>query len=326
MVVDVHFHQLPAAFLADVAAGRVAGVAEVALADGRRALAFPGRAPVPLPPGIADLEGAIAHLDAVGHDRALVTPWASALGDTLAAPEAVDYCRRLNAAMAEAVGASGGRLAALAVVPTTAPDEVAAVLAEALGMGLRGAFLATHMADDPLDAPRLEAVWRAAEEMDAPVYLHPVNVVETRLERFNLANLLGNPMDTSIAACALMFGGVLDRHPRLRVVLSHGGGTLPYGVGRLDQGYRARRGGPLGSAHPPSDYLRRFYYDAVVYRAASLRFLVESVGADRVMLGTDYPFDMEMPEPARTVAEAVPEGPEREMVLAGTARALWRWP
>lgn len=326
MVVDVHFHLLPPALVADAASGRLGGVGCVTTSRGAPALVFPDRPPVPVPPGITDWERAAAHLTAAGVDRAVVTPWASAIGDSLDAPDAVAYARRMNHLMAEAVAGAGGLARALAILPTTAPDEVGATLREAVDLGLRGAYLATQMGEDALDAPRFEAVWRAAEELDVPVFLHPANVPEVQLERFNLSNLLGNPMATSTAAATLIFGGVLDRHPHLRVALSHGGGTLPYGIGRLDQGFAARRGGPLGSAEPPSAYLRRFWYDAVVYRAQALRYLVETVGADRVMLGTDYPFDMEMPQPVSLVRAALADEGERAAVLAETARALYQWP
>lgn len=275
-----------------------------------------------------DGAAAIAYLDRTGRERALVTPWASALGDTLAADDAVAYARAMNEALAELVADSGGRLAALGILPTTAPERVADVFREAAALGLRGALLATHMGAEALDAPRFEAVWASAEELSLPVYLHPNDIAESRfsrLERFNLGNLIGNPVDTGIAAASLMFGGVLDRHPGLRVVLSHGGGTLPYGVGRLDHGFRVARGGPLGSRLRPSEYLRRFWYDAVVYRERTLAYLVETVGADRVMLGTDYPFDMEMPDANALVAATLDSPGDREAVLAGTARLLFDW-
>jgi aminocarboxymuconate-semialdehyde decarboxylase len=325
MVIDVHVHQMPPELLQRVRAGEWPGVSLQPLEGGREGMAFPGYPPAPVPPGIADVARTLRHLEAVGTDRAVLTPWVSALGDSLPPDQAVSYAQAMNAGLAQLVAQGGGRLAALGIVPTSAPEAVAAACRQVRELDLRGLFLPTHVNGAPLDAPAMEAVWQAAEAFDLPVYLHPVHVVETRLERFNLANLLGNPMDTSIAACTLIFGGVLDRHPGLRVVLSHGGGTLPYGIGRLDQGYRAARGGPLGSAHPPSAYLRRFHYDAVVYRPAALAFLVATVGADRVMLGTDHPFDMEMPEAARLAAQAL-SAPEAQAVCSGTAQTLFRWP
>jgi aminocarboxymuconate-semialdehyde decarboxylase len=323
MVIDVHFHQLPPEVVEDGARGRVEGVRVSEDEAGVRRMQFPGRPPLPLPTGIADPDAALAHLAQGGVDRAVVTPWASAVGDSLEPAAAVAYSRALNDGLAELARGSGGRLTALAVAPTASPAAVAAELRRACDLGLAGVYLPTHPADLALDAEPLRPFWQAAEELALPVFLHPVNVVERRLERFNLANLLGNPMDTSIAACSLIFGGVLDRHPGLRVVLAHGGGTLPYGIGRLDHGFAARRGGPLGSRQAPSAYLRRFFYDAVVYRRESLAFLVATIGADRVMVGTDYPFDMEMPRPAALVEAAAATAADRDAILHGTAETLF---
>ncbi len=326
MVVDMHFHLMPPGLTEDLRAGRLPGVTWREGEDGRPAATFPGRAPAAGPSAILDWPKALAHVEAAGVDRVLVTPWVSATGDTLDGPSAVTYARRMNEAMAEAIAGSGGRMAAMATLPTAAPAEVEAALREAVGLGLRGVHMPTHGSGEALDAPRFEAVWRAAELLGQPVFLHPPNLPHALLDRFGLGNLLGNPLSTGTAAATLIFGGVLDRHPGLKVVLAHGGGTLPYGIGRLDHGFGAGRAGTSTSAERPSAYLRRFWYDAVVYRPEALRYLVETVGADRVMVGTDYPFDMEMPTPRALVERALADRGEGEAVLSGTASRLFGWP
>lgn len=324
---DVHLHLLPPGLRTDAQAGRLPGVAWCQDAAARVSISFAGRVTGVAPAAIADWPAALSHLTEEGIDGALVMPFVQALPDGLAGRDGVVYARRANDAMAAAVAASAGRLAGLAMLPTRTPADVPSAARDAAALGLKGIALATHGDDDALDAERFEPVWQASEREGLPVFLHPPAMSYPRLERFNLGNLLGNPLATSTAAATLIFGGVLDRHPALRVVLAHGGGTLPDGVGRLDHGYvAARRGARFDALAPPSSYLRRFWYDAVVYRPQSLRWLVSTVGPDRVMLGTDYPFDMEMRGARDLVTAAVDDPEARALVLSGTARALFAWP
>jgi len=330
MVVDVHFHQVPLELFRSLTRTPIDGVTLLGAPDkpGAR-IVFPDRVPVPVPVGMADWTAALAHLSTYA-DSAVVSPWVSMLGTTLAPDAAVAYTARLNDAMAEAAlqtrTPSGQRVWALATLPLANPQAARAELRRAVSLGLVGAFLGTNVSGVGLDDPQFAPVWDEAERLGVPVVLHPVDVVATRLERANLENLLGNPFDTTIAAARLIFGGVLDRHPDLHVVLSHGGGYLPYGIGRLDQGFVARRGGPLGSEAPPSRYLRRFHYDAVVYAPRVLQFLLAQVGADRVMLGTDFPFDMEVPDPRGLVRSAAPDPAAQQAVLETTAAQLFSLP
>jgi aminocarboxymuconate-semialdehyde decarboxylase len=145
----------------------------------------------------------------------------------------------------------------------------------------------------PLDDERFEPFFAAAAELDVPVMLHPYHTgAPPELADFYMRNLVGNPLETGVAASRLILSGCLDRHPQLTIILVHGGGFMPYQVGRLDHGFRVRRETSARINAPPSSYLRRFYFDTVTHASLPLKFLVELVGADRVVFGTDIPFDM----------------------------------
>jgi aminocarboxymuconate-semialdehyde decarboxylase len=159
--------------------------------------------------------------------------------------------------------------------------------------------------------------------LGVPVFLHPLNVLGgARVGAYYLHNLLGNPFDTAVAAARLVFGGVLDRFPSLRVCLPHAGGAVPYLLGRLDRGYQVRpecRHLP----RPPSEYLERFLFDTITHSPDALRYLIGLVGADRVMLGSDYCFDMGYEDPAGMLKAVEPMSPgDRERILGGNALRL----
>ena len=147
---------------------------------------------------------------------------------------------------------------------------------------------------------------QAAQAADVTIVLHPYLVAGAeRMRQYWPANLVGNPLDTAIAAASLIFGGVLDRFPELRFLLVHGGGSIPFQIGRLERGFAVRQETRVhGVTTPPLDYLRRFFYDTVVFHPPALKYLAETVGADRVVVGSDYPFDLGDPRPLDVVRAA----------------------
>jgi aminocarboxymuconate-semialdehyde decarboxylase len=190
-------------------------------------------------------------------------------------------------------------------------------------LGLRGMQIGSNVAGRNLDDPELEPVWATAAELGAFILLHPINVAGAdRLSSYYLGNLIGNPLDTTIAAACLVFSGVLERHPSLKICLAHGGGFVPYQAGRFVHGWHVRTEPKRSLPKPPTESLARFYFDTIVHSKDVLEFLVGNAGAGRVLLGSDYPFDMGMPEGVRQVRGASIPAAEQSAVLGGRARAL----
>ena len=199
----------------------------------------------------------------------------------------------MNDAIAAMVAAVPDRFAGLATLPMQDPDAAVAELRRSVQeLGLRGAQIGANIEGLPLDDPSLRPVLEEAQRLRVPLLIHPYYVGSTSgLDDFYLTNLQGNPWQTAVAASRLILSGTLDALPNLDLILVHGGGHLLYQIGRLDHGHRVR---PEAAAPllAPSEYLRRFHFDTLTHSADATRWLVEKVGADRVLFGTDMPFDM----------------------------------
>lgn len=256
-------------------------------------------------PRLTDVGARLAAMDAQGVDRQWVSPspnhfypWANEGLATWASGEA-------NRLIAEHVAAAPDRLVGLGVVPLQHPHLVVDALDDAvLGRGLAGVEISSFAGDVELSDPRLEPFWARAAELRAVVFLHPFGCsLDERLDRFYLSNTVGQPTENAVALSHLIFAGVLDRHPGLRLVAAHGGGYLPTAIGRSDRAWRVRPEAH-GCAHAPSTYLSRIWFDTVVHDERALRWLVEVAGADRVLLGSDFPFDMGLDEPVGFVRGA----------------------
>ncbi len=216
------------------------------------------------------------------------------------------------------------RFAGIATLPMQAPQMAADELRRAMTkLGLHGAMIASNVNGKNLDDPSFEPLWAAAAELDAFLMIHPGNVAGAdRLRSYYLGNLIGNPLDTTIAAACLIFGGVLARHPALRPVMVHAGGFIPYQGGRWVHGWQVRPEPKLHLDHSPQKYLDRFRYDTITHGKAACEFLVSSVGADRVFLGSDYPYDMGMMDCVRHVRALDIAAADRDTILGGHAAAI----
>ncbi|HZI83371.1 MAG TPA: amidohydrolase family protein [Casimicrobiaceae bacterium] len=218
------------------------------------------------------------------------------------------------------------RFVGLAMVPMQAPDLALKELERAAGLpGMRGMYLATNVNGTNLDDRRFWDVYAKAEELGWTIFLHPVDTLgRERTTRYYLKNLLGNPYDTGVAAASLVFGGVLDAFPGLEINLPHAGGAFPWLIGRLDHGTRVRPELRHMKA-PPSAYLRRFTYDTIGHSPAINLGLIRMVGADRVVLGSDYCFDMGLTDPVGEIErlEALTAA-ERDLIMGHTAAKLLR--
>jgi aminocarboxymuconate-semialdehyde decarboxylase len=210
-------------------------------------------------------------------------------------------------------------------VPMQHPDAAVAELERVVrDYGFKAVEIGTSIEGAPLAQERFRPVLRRASELGVFVFAHPYYVgSKAGLESYYLTNLLGNPLDTAVCVANLMFSGVLDELPQLKVLLAHGGGFLPYQIGRMVHGHRVRPETRARTATDPRALLRRFYFDSLVFEPQALRYLIDLVGADRIVLGTDAPFDMADEDPAATL-DAVPglTGHECTEICCGTALRL----
>jgi len=244
-----------------------------------------------------------------------------------AAPElGARLARAFNDALVEAHRAYPDRFVGCATLPLQDPAAALVELDRVAALpGIRAVYAGTNVADRDLSDPALFPVLEQCQALRLPLLLHPVNVIDRarRLAPFYLRNLLGNPFDTAVAAAHLIFGGVLDRLPRLEVCLPHGGGALPYLAGRLEHGQKVRPEARDHARRKATAYLRRFTYDTITHSPGALRFLIETVGADRVMLGSDYCFDMGYERPRRIIERLGLRPADRTRILRGNAAKLF---
>jgi aminocarboxymuconate-semialdehyde decarboxylase len=321
--IDLHCHFVPPSLL-DLIRADGAAHSIVATEDGR--VSFAGREETqPVPPGMTDLGERLGWMDAEGIDVQVLSAWMDFCAYQLDPKDGAWLARALNELTVEAISAYPDRFLAMAAVPLQAPEIAAEELRYAVeSLGMVAVEIGTKVADAELDEPSLEPFWQAAEDLDTLVLVHPPfrSVGFDRLRRYFLDNIVSNPAEETIAAAHLIFGGVLERHPSLRVCLTHGGGYLPYQIGRGDRGFEARAAvTAVNLSEAPSSFLGRFYYDTIVHGPEALRFLVRRVGAGRVVLGSDYPFPMGDPHPVSSVSGAGLSQGEVEAILGGNAPA-----
>ncbi len=294
-VIDVHTHFIPRFVVEEGAGGSgVFGVSSEGSRSEGEFLKHPEGFRYPVDPETHDAELKLGRMDDAGIDLAVLSPIPTLLFYDQPAKEAVEFARRMNDALAETIDGQS-RLLGLAHLPLQAPEEAAAELRRTVNeLGFRGAQIGCDAGTGrPLDLPELDPVYAAASELDLPIMLHPSYVgLKPGLEDFYFTNSIGNPLETMLAAARLIHGGALDRNPELKVVLVHAGGFLPFQIGRLDHAWEVRDEPRVSLDRLPSEYLNRFWMDTITHAPAQLDFLQSLIGTNRLVLGTDSPFDM----------------------------------
>lgn len=324
--IDIHAHGVPAQFLEEVKRTRLGGV-DVAAADGGGYIVtFPGCAPLRPAAGIMlDFSNRLGWLDGQGMQQQLIGPWLDVHGQELPPADGQEWVRQLNNAMAESILASGRRLLAHATLHLAEPQAAARELERcATTLGMTGCMIPTNLPRGELHEYRYDALWEAAQSLNVPVVLHPLMdgpaaCMFQHTPRFK--NLYGRTIDTTIVAAQLILAGVFDRFPRLRLVLVHGGGFLPYQSGRLDREFGTK------DKKLPSEYMKQFYYDTVFMSTPALQLLFSLVGTGQVMIGSDYAAGpVERPGPKLTDAldAAGVDAGTRKKIVRDTAESLFR--
>src|SRR6266850_2995612 len=278
----------------------------------------------PFPRGGWDVERRFGDLDAAEIDVQVLSATPQTYFYDQDATLAATTSAIQNDQIARLVKAYPDRFLGIATLPMQAPERAAEELRRAVTtLGLRGAMIGSNVHGKNLDDPSFEPLWAAAAELGVMLLIHPVNVAGVdRLRSYYLNNLIGNPLDTTIAAACLVFGGVLERYPGLNVLLVHGGGFVPYQAGRWAHGWHVRPEPKVNVKQSPQPWIDRFYYDTILHARPMLEFLVGSVGAGRVLLGSDYPYDMGTFECARQVKALSIGEADKAKVLCDNARAL----
>ena len=256
-------------------------------------------------PRITGYDLRLKDLDAMGIDFQLVMPPPPQCYYTVPPDIAVQAAQIVNDGIAEYVAGKPDRFAGLGSAPMPAGEEAAKELERCVKtLGLKGVQILTNVNGQELSDPAFAPFWKKAEELQALVVLHPLGFSEAkRLSRFSFNNTIGNPLDTTIALHYLIFDGVLERHPNLKILAVHGGGYLAAYSGRIDHAWGARSDAHGDLPHPPTSYLKKIYFDSVVFTPYQLAELVRLYGADHIIMGTDYPFDMADYDPIGHVAD-----------------------
>ncbi|WP_071394029.1 amidohydrolase family protein [Bacillus tuaregi] len=197
-----------------------------------------------------------------------------------------------NQSLANLVKESNGKLSALGTIPLTSPLKAAEILREAMSLGLKGAIIGPGLGQQLLSDAFFQPFFEEADKLNAILFIHPLLSEDPRLKRRMMPNLIGVPWETTVCATDLLLSGIVDKYPNVKILFAHGGGFLPYQIGRLDKGYEKWNLVSSNLQAPPSEYLKRFWYDTVLWNPDSLDFLVRMVGEDRVVAGSDYPFDL----------------------------------
>lgn len=324
--IDAHVHMLPQA-LADALAGRTE-VPRIRLEGGERVVEWgPGGISYPLWPEAVDLELVGERMEKGGIDTSVLTVITPGV-EGLPAAEGIAVARACNDELADAARRHPNKFEALAALPWQAPEAATAELERAVALGLRGGYVASNIAEEPIDAPKFEPVFEAAAELGVPLMLHPAYPLSGYgVDDYALTTTLGFLFDTSSAALRLILRGLFIRHPGFKLYLVHAGSVLPYILGRADyEAAMPRYPGGMGELGvPPSEHVKLLYTDSVCVWPPALRLTLEVFGPERVMFGTDEPFW----ETERAVAtvEAV-ELPDamRQRVWSATARDLFGLP
>jgi aminocarboxymuconate-semialdehyde decarboxylase len=292
LTVDVHTHFIPPDVLAGARRGAGFDGMRTERRDGGEWLVHRQGFAYPVPDVFCDLGARLRAMDERGISHAVLSIAPTLFMYGADASEAAGFCRAANDALAAVAEGSGGRITAVATLPMQDPAAAAAELRRTVGLGMRGAEIGATVEGTPLDDPALRPVLATAAGLGVPLILHPCSAGgQPGLAGFCLGSLIGDPLATTVSAARLILSGTLDEVERLRLVLLHGGGFLPYQIGRLDHGHRVRPEAG-GCALPPSLYLPRFWFDSVTHAPVPLRFLTDLAGADHVLYGTGFPFDM----------------------------------
>ena len=322
--IDVHWHHVPQQFVSAVLAGRCRFDGSVSRSGDSIAFDLPSGFHQPLTPDLTDPGLIATALDRAGTDVAAASLGPPLSHDTADPEIALEVSRFVNDGFAELAETLEGRLCPLANLPMgDVPSSVAEIRRVTDELGFRGVAIGSNAAGRNLGDEALLPFWEEVRERDLFVFVHGDFPLDSdRLSEHELQNFVGIPIDTAVTVASMVFGGVFERFPGLKVCFSHGGGAFPCLVGRWDHGFEARLRQREYKIRVPSEYLQYIYCDSLTHDGATLRYLVERLGADHVLLGSDHPFDMGEPDPRGKIEAAIGDETAQAQIMGRTAAAL----
>ena len=331
--IDIHHHYVPEQVIEEAKRhGKALGVEVFEAKDGSISFSFNGGPKYPLQQGLTDVEPRLTMMEQSKIALAVLDPSTNIIGYDLRGDQAESWCRIYNECVNEFLKKYPDRFTAMAAVPMQEPERAARVLEHAVTeLDFRGAYIATNINHRYYDSEDFDPFWAKAQELDVLVVMHPENPAGTELMgSFGLRPVCGNPADTTLSLVILIYSGVFDRFPNLKLCTFHGGGFFPYHMSRFDREFftgkqatrRADRPNSPRCAAAPSAYLKNLYFDTLVYDVETLAFLRSKVGADHLMLGSDFPYILGDWQCVDKVDALPCSETDKQAILEGNARRL----
>jgi aminocarboxymuconate-semialdehyde decarboxylase len=302
-MIDFHSHVIPETIIEAMRADPERYATRIEEQDGKRYLVR-GKLRLELLAEFSVAEAKLESMDRKGIEISVISPGPQVFFYNLKESEGIAAAKLVNDGIAAMVARNPARLRAMATLPMQNPDAAIAEMERvAREHGFKGIELATVAPGGELADAKYRPLLRRAQELKLTLFAHPNTIGSSgRLDCYYLTNLIGNPLETTIMVANLMFSGALDELPRLKMVLAHGGGFVPYQVGRFVHGHKVRPETRANTASSAKQMLKRFYFDTITHDPQALRYLVDLVGSERIVLGTDAPFDMGDENPRATLS------------------------
>jgi aminocarboxymuconate-semialdehyde decarboxylase len=327
--IDIHHHYFPSELIDEIKKhGKALGIEYYPPKDSREnplSMSFSGGRRLNLEPGLAEVEKRLSIMSQGRVAIAALESQTSAQGYQLDGSRGEAWAKLYNEALQHLVKRHPNRFVGMATVPTQDPPRAAQVLEHAVrDLKFCGVTIPSNVNGKYYESKEFDPFWKKAEDLDVLVIMHPENVAGSdKMGAYGLTAICGNPADTTLSVGIMIYSGVFDRFPRLKLGLLHGGGFFPYQLGRFDNGYTAgSRSRPIPASQPPSKYLKNLYFDNLVYRVETVEYLRRIVGNDHVMVGTDYPYRLGDWMAAEKIEALNCSEAEREAMLYGNARTL----
>jgi aminocarboxymuconate-semialdehyde decarboxylase len=326
--IDIHHHYFPPELIDEIKQhGKSLGIEYLPSKGATISLGFGKGNRTGVDPAIMDVDKRLEVMRDGRVITATVEAQPSAQGYRLDGKQGEAWSRLYNEGIRNLAKRYPQRVVGMATVPLQDPARAAGVLEHAIrDLNFSGVTIGSNVNGKYFDGKEFDPFWKKAEELDVLVIMHPDSILGSdKMGAYSLRTVCGNPADTTLSVGFMIYSGVFDRFPKLKLGLLHGGGFFPYHLGRFDQGFK-RSGGsqPFPALHPPSQYLKNLYFDNLVYRVETIEYLKRMVGADHIMVGTDYPYTLGDWMAAEKIETMNCTAAEREAMLYGNARKLLR--